>query len=471
MRLNTTVRHPSDSNSSNAAARHGADGSGMSHGQSGGSTDSSPGTLRAELKANMLEKFQSTMGQVLALSKLSSGSPRHMDNCSAMLRTAKFYQTQIHPLQNKTLLDQDDRFLRLNECAWPGPVARQINAGITRKASFLTVKPVLEDIGILTNANSGEPLPLLDPASREVLERTLSAAQTGMQVSAWDAVDDVLEGRRARPLTMDYVRFTSFISSHEDTLLRVRNACAAGTPSSTQLKPLLESLARDYLRTNGRLPRGLPPDCGYMVDGVSIGSDPVTVLVGRSRFCDARYSLQEGSSLDTVLLRIGRNVLSDSAVTHPIVEGFESRDPASQRAALILGAFFRELTVVEEQIAASGMHCRTPGDRAESERTREELSYAGSDPVGDALTPIGASDRDDALKPLRNMPGVMQRYQQTHGEPLVSDPEICGFIEGPHFDTLVDTLAVPAERLAALQLGSTNEALLECRALGGPGFA
>ena len=471
MRLTTTVRHPTDSDSSDAAVRHGANGSEGSDSSSESRPDSDPGTPRRALRARIRDNFHSTTSQAFALSNLSSGGPRHAGNCSALLHTSRFYQDHIVPTRNDFLLERDERFLRLNECSWPGTVRRQINAGITRKASFLTIKPVLKDIGILTDARTGRPLPALDSATVEVLETTLEAASIACQAVALAALSDARDGQRAMPLTLDYEDFASFITDHENTLLQVRNACAPATPSTTQLKPLLESLAGDYLRASGRMPTGLAAGSTYSVDGVLIADEPITVLVGQTASCDGYHLLEQVSSKDKVLLRIGRNVLNNSGMTNALmVENFESRDPACRRAALVLGAFFQEMTFVEEQIAANGTHCRTPRDRAQSARTLEELSYTGSDPVGDAVTPIGASDRDDALKPLRNMPGVMRRYELTHGKPLLPDPDMREWIEGPRFAFMLDLMITPARRLSNIQVRTTCDALLECRALGGPGL-
>ncbi len=399
------------------------------------------------------------------MSRRGAHGPRHRAAQQALSNVSNFYQKQLFRKLNMHCMSEDQE----EEATDYGH-----SHVLDRKVSFLSIAPQLNDIDVLTRGAPDQPLQQMDNNSRAALEEVLRTIMLNYHIVEADAVTGAQRGERGMPLTLDHERFGNFLAEREALLTGIIDACGQGDSRSASLAPLLQALATDYFETAGRMPNGLLPDMQQTFQGYPVSNEPVTVLLGDFDESGGQHLVDAATEDEKVLLMLGTPVVTGPlSLCQAMRKGFEAHCPAAQRAAVVLQTLFCGITNVEESIIGSGIQCRTDNECIQSSGTAKHIDYTGSTCVGDGCdhSDENGDQRWHASAPLQKLPQLLQEHEAAYQAPLLTDPELKGWIEDPCFGLSVLSIAYPKLRLPFAQLATTGKLLLQSKAFGGAGIA
>jgi hypothetical protein len=324
--------------------------------------------------------------------------------------------------------------------------------GLQRQASFLAIAPQLVSI----DATQGHPRDnvgkKLDAASHTVMDNLLRTVQFHGQNLQLKAVEAAHAGERVLPLALQHAAFSEFLDSQTPLLHAIVEACEHAGGAADRLQPLLTEFGASYLDRADLLP---------------VGAQPLTVALSHRAFWPHKSEYIEPTATQNDIARISiqTDMLGpDLDVYESELRGFTQHPEHVQRAAVVTQVMIGALVDLEEHIAAGGWYAQfsEEADRATA-GTAAEMDYRGSREVGDLCGNDSGTmqERRAQMWPLLFLRNDAQQYQRRYREPLISDPALQQWMDGPDFANDRRAAFDPAARLRMAQAPSTASLLLD----------
>ena len=424
-----------------------------------------PGTQRNQLRQQMRQHAQLIEGAPAQsggrLSNLFAGN-RNRTIGDALEHAREFYDGRFDEATNADLMGMHSTQVARND--------PEVRAGLTRKASFLTIARQAEDVGKLLQPDALGRMPRLDGDTRSALEAALHTIKFNAEDVQLAAAKNAVDGARALPLALDHARFRTFLGNREAVLESVVNACRTPSTAAARLQPLLQQFSEDYLRQNNRLPTGMRLD-ETLGPGLRAGemARPITVMFGNGDGTQDKI-FESDRNQDMAAIMLNQNVLTGSLDNYKSrLARFTHLEPAKQRAALVMQILVGALVSTEESIVGglrSVVHAPTAAAQQQALATRAEVDYAGVLAIGDSCDSGsgGTSQRAAVMKPISQLRDRARAYEARHNEPVVRDTSLRNWISGPRFADDVRATLNPATRLRLAQTDTTAQLLAASRA-------
>lgn len=396
------------------------------------------------------------------LSTLFAGA-RNRTVGDALEHAREFYDARLDDATNADLMGMHSTQVARN--------APEVRAGLTRKASFLTIARQAEDVGKLLQQDALGRMPRLDGDARSALEAVLHTVKFNAEDVQLAAAKNAVDGARALPLALDHARFRNFLGNREAVLESVVNACRTPSTAAARLQPLLQQFAEEYLGQNNRLPTGMLLQ-ETLGPGLRAGqmARPITIQFGNGDGTQEKI-FESNRNQDMAAIVLNQNVLTGSLDNYKSrLARFTHLEPAKQRAALVMQILVGALVSTEESIVGglrSIVHAPSAAAQQQAVATRSEIDYAGVSAIGGSCDPGlgGISQRAAAMKPISQLRDRVRAYESRHNEPAVRDMSLRNWISGPRFADDVRATLNPATRLRLAQADTTAQLLAASRAL------
>lgn len=349
------------------------------------------------------------------------------------------------------------------------PIGERIT--LARSPSFLLADPVLSNMGdAMPRDTTGFARPL-SAADQALLTAQVANIRLQIKTNQQQAADQARRGERICTLPFDAQRFDAFLDRHKPLLRQVVAAFErGGEDRDTVLESGLASLATDYLRTVNRLPSGLAEGEYINMDGVLFDSAPVSVALIPEKGMVDRSVIDCGDS-DKLIIWIktgGLDALPDDAmVADEGLEGWSEQlagcTVAQEQAGVILQNLFFALATTEETQCLDEERAaerRGTAMSAAARRTDADFDYEGSAAIGDDFDDEdGASQRSASVVPMTALAFRAQVYEDIHGTPLLTDPQLDRWVNSPALDSDLLSLVNPSFRMRMAQIDVVAEAL------------
>ena len=324
--------------------------------------------------------------------------------------------------------------------------------GLQRQASFLAISPQLVSIDAIQGHPRDNVGKKLDAASHTIMNNLLRTVQFHGQNMQLKAVEAAYAGERVLPLALQHAAFSAFLDSQTPLLRGIIRACEHAGDAVDRLQPLLTEFGTSYL------------DRAYLLPD---GAQPLTVALSRRAFWPHKSEYIEPTATQAEIARIfiQTDMLGpDLNVYESELRGFSQHPEHVQRAAVVTQVMIGALVDLEEHIAAGGWHAEVSEAAARATAgTAAEMNYRGSREVGDLCGNDSGTmhERRAQMWPLLFLRNDAEQYQRRYREPLISDPVLQQWVDGPDFANDKRAAFDPAARLRMAQAPSTARLLLE----------
>lgn len=354
----------------------------------------------------------------------------------------------------------------------------EMHFAMRRKASFLMISDVLEDINSLT---TGEVRPLyhsvVDDNIRLMLTAQVHALQKQVFSNRTDAFNKVMHGKRICPLTMQSPGFDHFIQRETAALQNLTSLCSTHGPKrSEDISNALSEFAQRYLGVTNRQPAHLKRNQSVTYfNEVTLTDCSVGVWLFNKKPDSAMnegvvYEEHYGEKHAVIFIEIG-------TLTHPYADpakgdefhcvataGFEHCSIPQKQAAVFLLGLFYELGDLEIQVAIDrGKSSFNPREASLAHETEQDAKYKGLVQFGDRFDEHAVepdNQRSPAAFPASQIRPLALAYREAHRSPLLTDPELEKWLINQRFAYDMDCVHNPECRMWMMNVDFAKQALL-----------
>ncbi len=351
-----------------------------------------------------------------------------------------------------------------------------------RKASFLLISEVLNDMSMLTGPEEQVMFQLAMPDHvRNMLTAQAYALQKQVMANRADAMNKILQGRRICPLFMHTPVFHSFMQREYAALKNLAGLFARSGPNRFDaISDALSEFAQRYLAVTNRRPAHLKrnqsvtcfdqvtfTDCSV---GVCVFDAITHAGMSEGTLCDEHYGEKFPAIFlnANTLLHPNADPAQGTDFDRYAITGFEHCSIPEKQAIIFLLDLFYELGDLEVRVAIDkGKTSLVPAESSLAFATEDDMNFKGLARFGDLFNE-SRIESDDQRSPLisnaENLRPLVLAYQEAHGQPLLTDPELEKWVCNPGFPYDIAALHNPDVRMWMMGVDFAKQALLQSAA-------
>ncbi|MBC7501354.1 MAG: hypothetical protein H7315_12780 [Herminiimonas sp.] len=344
---------------------------------------------------------------------------------------------------------------------------------LQRKASFLMVREILEDVSDtskrIIDAHNASQSPRLN---QRLLTAQVEALKHQVEIGLDDLCQKIARAERFCPMLTQRATFNQFLRKNDAALHAIVDCCRKAGPSRRDgLMQNLGNLGLSYLNETNRAPKGLSSNEFVDIGGITFRNGKFAVWLSNEIPGSSTFTNEYGGTFAAAFIRPEESTnsrydpqtgLSDERY---FASGFEHCQLPVKQAAVFIQKLFYEVGDLEMRIARYKGLGSSSGVEAEiAELSEEDMEHTGSVQVGDFHDELEIDPRNQRaalVDAVIETSKYAQLFSAITSRNILIDPALNDWYTSPQFPKDLEGIKHPEYRAWAFNIACVKNALLE----------